>query len=114
MSCLQLLDSYYLLIHVGSSISRLGGLLERSDRLGSVVYDWVEVGLPSGIDAGTLLRMKRRFRISTLPCLVLIWYCQCGPMCVTIPYVFHNFVLGCCIATFDPTFRSGRLWAVLL
>ena len=80
MSCLQLLDSYYLLIHVGSSISRLGGLLERSDRLGSVVYDWVEVGLPSGIDAGTLLRMKRRFRISTLPCLVLIWYCRCGPM----------------------------------
>ena len=43
---------------MGSSISRLGGLLDRSDRLGSVVYDWVEVGLPSGIDAGTLLRMK--------------------------------------------------------
>ena len=50
---------------------RLGGLLERPDHLDKGGCDCGE-GVPSydGTEAGTLLRIKRRLRISIHPCLV--------------------------------------------
>ena len=37
-----------------------------------------------------------------------------GPIAVMVPYVSHNLLVGCCMATWFPTSKSESLWACWL